>query len=421
MMFSHRALKFFKPLSSKHQFNFVLGIRFLYNFIFLLSRTKKKVYEMKTTAALHPCQLNHQIILNPIGFIDNMPSEEYQSVFKAYLIKFKRRNTVTCANETIARIANVSISTVKRAKAYFISLGIIQSWPKRGTWSYVLNEFFRDEEIMKQIKKYFSVFISICSLYSGPLSEPVLILKDNIYLTNPTTYKPLIAGARTHEEQVVVSFNKKEQVVYKADYTEEESLVVKSYPVKAQEYAEKEYVRALQKGKTIPNKFSWIRAVCERWTKENPIATQQQTPKQGTSQQRYKEQAPPLRRHHDNFQPGMPVINEPGLRVAEIKIVETDTEFAINLERILHRRINIDKDINPNAGKYPNPFWDKLLPVQQKLIMENIHVDCTCRKFLDYSLEGTLVDFSVRDKASRTEPELDNIPFEELNYTEILD
>ena len=199
-------------------------------------------------------------------------------------------------------------------------------------------------------------------------------------------------------------------------FSEEELVEISKYPKLAIEYANKKMGKILLEGGTISAPFKLFCSLAGVFVRDNQSKIAPSTGRAGANQQgkvqqtlsarqaTQKEDEKWMRTNGVNFRPGLPVITHPSHYQPTIKIVETDEEFAVNLERTLHDRI-LAGTINPNAGTYPNPFWDKLTAEQQYHIKEEIHVGCTCRKYVDDQLKGALVDFSQLKKAHNQAPQ----------------
>jgi hypothetical protein len=81
-------------------------------------------------------------------------------------------------------------------------------------------------------------------------------------------------------------------------------------------------------------------------------------------------------------------------------MAESDYEFALNVERVLHRRMLNDETFHKGAARIANPKWKLISLEEQEFIMSTIHIECECRQLVDRSIHQE----PVVDKKETIEP-----------------
>jgi hypothetical protein len=187
-------------------------------------------------------------------------------------------------------------------------------------------------------------------------------------------------------------------------FTEEQLVQLAQYPKVSLEYANKLITRDLLGGKTIRNQFNYFVAIVQAHMKHNP-----QTGKSGASSHNAMPSSSAGKPRQSTFSPyvkggkwlpGAEIINNDRMFQTTITHVETDIEFAINYEKLIHRltlmtQEELDAYDPKSAGismkqrsRYDrNPLWKKFTLQEQQSIWRQAHtIDCMCRKNEDAGL-----------------------------------
>lgn len=323
-------------------------------------------------------------------------------ILRRLLIMHKRYEELFPTVARLASMCRVSVSTVERAIRKFIELGIItKQWRAFQSNIYQFTEYFMQEENQKKLWLYFNMMVvfDVNSLTSKPAAsanEGLLYYKEELLIANAASalnktalkkqqqaclylpdrtwyYKDMINETgpanpkRTKEEfQALIS----EKGSTMQAFTQEQLEQLGQYPQESISYAHKKLTKDMAAGKAISNPFAYMMGICKSHAQEN-----KKNPETGSQQAKYQQerQAASYRRTTDNWKPGQQVVTEPHLRQPIFKTVETNFEFARNVEYLLHTTEN-----HPYAYQVANPMWSVLSDEEKKSIME-IHQGCTCR------------------------------------------
>lgn len=152
----------------------------------------------------------------------------------------------------------------------------------------------------------------------------------------------------------------KESSMY--SFSQEELQELGKYPKEAVNLANRRFAYAMQNQKTIRDPFRYYVTVCDGWVKDNAA---KKTPETGMKQVIRPSTGP------------RSIYKAPERIVPE----ETDYDYSLNVERKLHKMIQVDKDKHGyKTATYPSLKWKFLTPEQQQEIMAIAHPDCDCRK-----------------------------------------
>lgn len=164
-------------------------------------------------------------------------------------------------------------------------------------------------------------------------------------------------------------------------FNEEQLLKLAEYPKAALEYANKIITKDLHAGKNITNQFGYFEAIVKSFIKKTttPNSHSQKT---STSQGKARPSNFTSYVVGDKWIPGAEIINNDANYQSSITHVETDLEWALNYEKLIHARTLEDPEFAKRCAKFDrNPIWAKLSEVQQIDIWAQAHGDdCTCRK-----------------------------------------
>lgn len=167
-------------------------------------------------------------------------------------------------------------------------------------------------------------------------------------------------------------------------FTQEQLAELAQYPKQSIEHANKMVTKDLHSGKAISNPFGYLLAICRTH------AEKQQTPKTGMVQPHIRPKNGPqsVYKHED-------------------RVVESDYEFAFNVERLLHDKLLNDTEFHSNAARYANPKWNIISLEDQQEIMQTVHEGCACRDNVDLTLHNEKAVLEVK-KAQETQVNIRN-------------
>lgn len=184
------------------------------------------------------------------------------------------------------------------------------------------------------------------------------------------------------------------------NFTKEQCNQIAQYPEDSIKRAMQRVQEEAAKGNTPPNLFQWFLTICRTCKPGEGDAKEKKNPETGrakasTNNNHYL-------RTKDNWIEGHDVVQTPNTRQSEVKKVESQMEWAINVEKTLHNRYLNDPSFNKAAAMYANPLGE-MIP---QSIVDDIHTDCQCRSNVDKELNIKIqpaIDPFV-DKSSTIEP-----------------
>jgi len=339
------------------------------------------------------CQQNVEQTSIPKGFIEPFPiireqlSVIQQRVLHYFLQAHQSIEQLSMAQTTIALKLNCSVRSVGRAIKRLVDLGLIYYWQRPyDTNLYMIEDILLEPATLQQLRILFrNIFLfSISFLLSRDNVRPLILDVNILSKCNEQTTSPT---PRTNKEvlylpQVVWLYDlklegepnkKKTYEEFEAlftpwdlnmlSFTTEQQQQLEQYSQSTRDYAHKIFTKDMASGKAISSQFAYFSSICRNHAAKN------KTPEKGYAQ--------PSSR---------PNVGPHSVWKQEERIAETDFEWALNAERVLHKRM-LDQDTHPIAATYPNPKLKFLSQEEQDLIMQ-IHNDCTCRDNIDYSLTG---------------------------------
>lgn len=351
----------------------------------------------KVTLNIPICQQkNKQIISYNKGFSISIPQPEDvvryikslsvagQSVVKTLLDEHSRSPRIRTSRDTLAAKSGCHPNHVSRILKKLSLKGLIYKWQPGGeTNVYKWEPVVTESSVMAELKRFFRIFvcfnIGLLTVKSGCIPVVThLTLNDKrdatvneyssslLYLPEvaPWVYSSKEKGEPNKKvpfEQFEAQFFPKEQ--YVNSFTQEQLVQLAPYPKDILIYATKMLTRDMAAGKSIGNQFAYFKSICERQQQKNP-------------QSGYSKPA------------ARPSTGPQSVYKAIERIVESDYEFAFNMERILHDKVLNDPTLHPNAKRYANPKWKLITPEEQQEIMKTIHQDCSCRDNVDFDLHN---------------------------------
>lgn len=357
--------------------------------------TEKQAPKLKKCASIAVVS-SHNFSLNPHfdgnSVLYRFKCTKLQRSILQIFLDFRFASHIKITNKFIAEKVSCSLKTVTRATNKFQQDGVIL---KNQRNRYAPNQYTLHNKLIKGTHAYNYWLNNLTApnqdLY---LNHGFYVKKDgtrkyawnqefnqnvphnNNYIKLSCLYnnQELLPRARARKltlKMNLLSFSKieiKKREGVGVLFSEKEMEEIAKYPKEVVEYASKKMTTALHTNQIIKYPFKWFVAVCEIH-----LAKQRQPKKVP-----YRGSAQPFIRPKD----GPLSIFKP----VERKL-ETDYDFCLNVERILHRRLTDDQNFNKDAARFANPRWDDITVEQREKISAEVHIDCSCRKTVDKVLD----------------------------------
>lgn len=403
----------------------------------------------KVTSTFLPSQaLKSNIILDYKGFFRNKLNQSDLSVLKFFLKQSQINNNIAYPHSYIALATGCPIITVRRAIIRLARHGMIQSWPG-APCTYVVNQFFSSKAVLSWLKFFLAGFMAFSLLRGGdqlltlnelnikkaqaaaPKSAAELSCWQVMEMNTRWGFGSVTRSGSWQYQENEAKHPKQDESMF--NFTEQQLETIAGYSKEAVARAGKRLQQVTSQGRAPADPYTWFLAICRNY---NPTEDQQISPFKPSFKQ---EQQPPIQSEPYK----RPQTGPKSVYKATHRVLESDYEFAFNVERILHDRMLNDETSHKDAARYANPKWSRISFQEQCQIMKDVHIDCTCRENIDRSLPieqppisksnefnwNDLVP-SVREISVRTESVSDNSshfmseppPFEGDNmFEEILD
>lgn len=376
---------------------------FIYSQSYTKITEKQEIKLKKLSSVASPSQNNFS--LNPQfdgnSVLYRFKCTKLQRNILQVFLDFRYAPHIILTNKFVADKVNCSLRTVIRATNKFQQDGIILKSQRN---PYAPNNYRLHTKFIKGKHAFDSWFNSLtptnqdlylnCGFYVKKDGTPKYAWSQSSdqnvthnnnyiklsYLYNKPGNQPRARARKTILRMELLSFSSvglEKREGARVLFTESELQEIAKYDKEVFEYASREMTRALHTNQVINSPFKWFIAVCESY-----LAKQRQPKKIP-----YKGSAQPFIRPKD----GPLSIFRP-----EERILETDYDFCLNVERALHRRMTDDPNFNKEAARYANPKWEHISAAEREKICLEVHIDCVCRESVDKVL-------NISQKESRDE------------------
>jgi len=355
---------------------------------------------MKTILSSTTSQMNIDKSLDLPRFLDTNLNHSDHRIFRALLIKWELYGTVYPSQYTLADEAGVSRGTVQRRQPKLIKLGLFSltqdKWDQ--SYNYYLHPTFLRPSVMAQLKRYYLGFMTICMLVSpilkggesirgveiNTIQNPALVLEPGasalVNLPQSESYKDALNGWHVEDRgpsmdvleekeafeilEGIFATPRKQNAM--EEWSPEQLAIISGYPGRAVEYARYRLEVLSSSGKVATGQFSYLMAIIKSYDPKRD-----KIPSTGMMKG-YNNQGG-INMPYQRPTAGPMAIYKP----KKERVIETDFEFAANVERILHQRM-MDGTLHKNAGLDTNPRLKLLTPEEIARVM-SVHKGCQCR------------------------------------------
>lgn len=385
-----------------------------------------------------------------------------QKVFACLQARKDSHYRTKITNNQIQEWTGLSKSSVQRATRWLEQNGYYhkQYWISAPCYNaptvFILEDEFRTEEWQYFLTRFFKNFckLAIMLLMSIPAAgedDVPLVLKRNYGIDielvrrakEPVTFRSLFKqGQQVAQDQwaslafgfVPIGIGEPDQQVKPKNkprtgevmqaelFTHDQLVELTKYPEDILKHA----IATLAK-KSVDNPFTWVRKVCElELSKRSDNDSQpsfshsyKKSPTMGKSRASIGKPRPSTFTEHvsgSKWIPGARIINPQRGFQTDVTYVETDLEFALNYERLIHQRTIDNPTFAAQCSRFDrNPLWHKLSPQEQTIIWEQAHPSpCTCRKNQDAGLLMPEVAAKLQHKTEEPQGHYDPSLFEEV-------